>query len=71
MQVVNVILVNVSMMEIHSGNLEQSALIIKIVPAGFIISTKNLKFPGQCLGIFLRSVSVEWVTVKMRHGSVT
>ena len=47
MQVVNVILVNVSMMEIHSGNLEQSALIIKIVPAGFIISTKNLKFPGQ------------------------
>ena len=47
MQVVNVILVNVSMMEIHSGNLEQSALNIKIVPAGFIISTKNLKFPGQ------------------------
>ena len=46
MQVVNVILVNVSMMEIHSGNLEQSALNIKIV-------------------------SVEWVTVKMRHGSVT
>ena len=38
MQAANVILVNVSMMGIHSGNLEQSALNIKTVPAGYYLN---------------------------------
>ena len=71
MQAANVILVNVSMMGIHSGNLELSALNIKTVPAGYYLNRKVAISQSIFERVLQKSVSVEGVTVKMRHGSVT
>ena len=59
------------MMRIHSGNLEQSALNIKTVPAGYYLNREAAFSLSIFEGVLLKSVSVEGVTVKMRHGSVT
>ena len=59
------------MMRIHSGNLEQSALNIKTVPAGYNLKLKPSISRSNFDGILQKSVSVEGVTVKMRHRSVT